>query len=776
MQPGKILSSDVTEWISEVIIEGKAREVDSWKINRSITSGLPDELSHGGSELKPANGMLTISKDTLQVTNPSPFNKSYGWVPKAGDTVIINLREKDGDGSVFRAFTGYIDDVSGTVGESIEVDIVGEVDSLSKTYRREPRFTATPGNKPGSDYIYTSLTSLTVVDDLCMNSGHYSTYPVEANMRLHVPLQGSTKPYLGEVLSSRRKSTSENENYSRHPQIALAPWGGYSMNDFTATYGFSDSSNRTHNATEGIQLVLMSNPKATGSSRLTIYYAEGNISLNINGNNATAYVNNQAIVSTKVTDTYKVSLYVSDYRVSIATDSIKPVEKVIDFRPSGDITRVLLDADSNSALGGASVMFPMPSQKHISLDRPQTAILDIRNPATMSYLSATRSYMGDRTTKNILEELAQSKLASLWFDEYGNLNFANNPSLEVKPSSHTLTTLDDILSMQWTISAMQTAGAVNVIGSLVDVSLSSLHNILLYQADNMQVLRNGDILKIFMEPPSNETWGLINRNMVKVGYSEASFELANDMSNSLYGMYFTTTGLDSTFRPGSFYTARINALGHETTLLEITARDIPPGVEGVLAIPEDSTYAYRRHRGKGLPRLVGGVKARWRDTSTRVIADISQLAQTAYSATYASRREITHDAGVWSALDGGDYTIIERLANYLKKLVENPQPVVSNLRVSPDPRVQLGDVLTISSTTLLGAKFTALVQGVSMDFSNSSGLSQELTIRVLTVDSSNVTYEAWQEALLGGDINYEQYNMLAPAELSYSEFNKQLLS
>lgn len=79
---------------------------------------------------------------------------------------------------------------------------------------------------------------------------------------------------------------------------------------------------------------------------------------------------------------------------------------------------------------------------------------------------------------------------------------------------------------------------------------------------------------------------------------------------------------------------------------------------------------------------------------------------------------LIHETGYWVPTD-----IVPNLAQYLAAQTSVPKPVITGLDVVFDPRRQLGDVVTVSSTRLLGTTMTALVAGVDTS-ADASGINR----------------------------------------------------
>src|SRR5690606_791697 len=96
-----------------------------------------------------------------------------------------------------------------------------------------------------------------------------------------------------------------------------------------------------------------------------------------------------------------------------------------------------------------------------------------------------------------------------------------------------------------------------------------------------------------------------------------------------------------------------------------------------------------------------------------------------------------------------------------------PLPTITGLSIVPDPRLQLGDRITISSPDFMGVSLNALIVGVDSSFGGS--YEQSLTVRVTGATSTFTTYAEFNAS--GGALTYQQWQALGPVPETYAEFN-----
>ena len=109
------------------------------------------------------------------------------------------------------------------------------------------------------------------------------------------------------------------------------------------------------------------------------------------------------------------------------------------------------------------------------------------------------------------------------------------------------------------------------------------------------------------------------------------------------------------------------------------------------------------------------------------------------------------------------YDIADNWSDFLIAQMSQPAPYLTGLEVTPDPRRQLGDVVTITSPQLLGAALRCLIVGMSCGH-DENGATQSLSVRVISASVSGQTYAAWNSgqqlayAQLTGDQTYSAFN------------------
>lgn len=744
------VSTDSIQWVSRVLVAGVEREVTDWSTDREISGGLPSSLSTGGSGITQATGGISFAGQDVQIRPQNPFTTSNGWVPNRGDLVQIFV--SDGF-TEWQQFHGLIDKVSGDVQSGINATVIDHYDKLSAEARHVPLLRGMPPlNAGGGDFRYPGLTALYYVDHFLRLAGFNCTPRVESNPMVVAHGQSSIWPAVGTL----NTAVTPNPAVTEHPTVNRAPWG-ISMSGFTATYLPA----RDYGTSDPLQITMCVAPEHAGTGYVRArcagasQYAQLLVNLN---RRAIAYVDGTAIVGIDLLPTETaVSALFKGTAVTIMTSTGRTVTGTA-TRSGGLYTTALIMADDNARIAGMQIS--SPSNTASELVSPQfkpTAHFDTAQLSLMSFMDAAPSFKGT-PVNDVLTNLCESKLSSMWIDELGVMQWADAETLESKLSARGVTTLDDIISMSWEVALMQSASKVTIKSQRPAITVGRYKNrVLVEGGGSSESLKSNDELEIFLEPGSDETWIMPNFSFTEVGGATGSWTLANDPERSLVGMYYTSDG-GTTETTGLTCTITTEVLDYEKFLIRYEAGTWPSDVEGVISTSPTNTNLWPKNQNKDLPKLVGQGKVAWSEREY----SISDLG--------GNGPELVHETGVWCSRQQ-DETILVRYAEFLRDHVIAPKPIVNGMEIVPDPRLQLGDVIYVRSDALLGARFRALIVSKSTSFGD-DGLSMTLGVRVLTVDPGDVTYEGWQQALPVSVSTYADFNNFAPTPQTYAEFNE----
>jgi hypothetical protein len=720
MQAGNLVSSDVSAFTSRVLVNGVERAHEFWSINREIVGDLPEQVV-GGSGIKQATGAIVWKEQPdVSETAPNPWNAGAGWLPKAGERVVI--RVSDGV-TEWPQFVGVIDEASGDVGGSVGSTIIDYMDWLNTPFNHSTVLRLHPPKTEGAEYMGVGLTPAYLIDRLFRRAGFYATPAMEPGVVMSAPLQTSTWPEYGVIVSAGSMSGGN----VTHGLNSRAPWG-WAMRDFAATYNPQGSISRT----DPVQLTCMVAPDHTGSFRVDANYGTAKIRLWINqGRAAVATLDGVEVCRMSMGAGAVVTLLVKNGVWTLKNDVGNTTTGSRSF-PAGDaMTTVQIGGDANSRIAGVQVAKPTTMSEFQSVNYTPSAYLD---SSTLLGIQDAMPSIVNRTVAEVLDEVSKATLSPFWFNESGKLVMYGSDVLRRQAPVRTVTTLDDITKLSWTDSRLGVRSSVTVKYRYPAINRSRYANVLLWQGSG-ETMVSGQEKEMFAKESGDEDWAAIDDFTVSNEGGNAAFNegrgswVATHLEDSKGG--FSSSAGYATWSP-------IRSIDDETRLFKVVVGTLPAGTKLVLATPEDAVNYHPRMRGLNMPVLRGRARVKWADM-TLTSAITGPIGFPA----------LEHDCGPYSVQT--DNTIIQqRSADFIASQVSTPQPVIDTLSITYDPRLQLGDVITISSPTLMGVELRALIVGKN-ERADGGSFSQSLSVRIISGKSTFITYDELAAAWAGGN-------------------------
>lgn len=737
MQAGNLASSGVLAFTSRVLVNGVQRYATAWSDDRELNGDLPQQVV-SASGVTQATGSISwaLEKD-INERPMNPWNPA-GWLPRRGDRVEIWV----GDGfTEWKQFHGVIDKTTGDLENGFESTIIDDFDRLSASVSHQALLRVMPPSAGGGEpYRGIGLMAFYYVDYALRQAGFHCTPNAEYNSALTVYGQGSIWPARG----SLRTATSSSTHASFHP----APWG-VALSDFTATYSLWGS----HTDTEPVQVTMNVAPTHTGVGYVSVQYVTGYIRLSVSGRVASLVRSGTTIGSLNIGSGTVVSLLVKNGTWTLRTNLGASATGSVTM-PTGNPATAIVSADTNSRIAGMQVSFPSRTvDELVSTSFVPNSRLDTASFYLNGIIDAAPT-IENRTAQELLQEIGDATLSAMWIDETGVMQWVPSDVLRDRSASRTVTTLDDVLSLDWEDGLLGTASKVTATGRKPGISKGRWKTIVLARGGGSESIKSGDELEIFLEPEGDTDWIQPSTSFLQVGGSGAIWGSANNPEYSLTGLYYSADG-GTTEASGLNVTITTESLGLQKVVVKYVAGNWPSDVEGVLSTSPTAATLWPKNRDKELPKLVGAGKVEWTDQ------------QVTATGAGGPGPELVHDAGPWGCRT--DSTImLDRYAAYIQSQTSSPLPVINGLGIVPDPRLQLGDVIDVKSD-LMGVTLRVLITGVSKSF-DSDGLSMDLSVRVISATVTSVTYEQWNS--LGPlPLTYAQLNSLAPAPQTYAQFN-----
>lgn len=739
MQAGNLVSSDAMAFTSRVLVAGVQRAVVSWSVNRDLSGDLPAQVV-AASGITQATGSIVFAGEDVEDTARNPWNKSTGWLPAEGDRVEIYA----GDGvSEWKQFHGLIDKTTGSIGEGFQSTLIDDYDKLSSPFSHDALLRIMPPLSDGGVRRGVGLSTAYYIDSAMRGAGFFATPPSEFDAAVNVPLQGSVWPARG-VLT---KSGNTAEDGGSHLATWPAPWG-YSASDFSATY----SPRTSHLATTTVQLTAMIAPDHNGNFFMTAFYGGSNsiqlavttsrtAIVRVNGEDVCTLVLGSATIVTAV---YKGGTVYLRSNSGGATYGTKTVGGT-------GMSSVVISTNGSARVAGLQVSHPgTVSREFLTLSWVPTALPDYRSGSVLllGLMDAGPAIEGV-TCGEILGRISDAILTPMWIDETGVFRVAGSPLLRVLPPVKSVSTLDDVTALDWESGLLSSRSRVTVEGDIPAINFSQWRTRVAYRGSGS--LKSGDTDEQFIGPDDDTDWIMLDDTLTIL--SASNWDVYNANLDSVAGVTYTANG-EATSDAGLTTTVTLEKLGLRKYKLTHQAGSFPADVTAELTTSPTSALLYPRNRDKGLPRL-----------NARAIVTWAKKKVTP-SGAGGMGPELTHEAEFW-VNRANEPEILERIANYIQSQTTKPLPTITGLSIVPDPRLQLGDRITIDSPDLMGVTMTALIVGVDSSFGSS--YEQSLTVRVTGATSTFTTYAEFNKA--GGALTYQQWQSLGPVPQTYAQFN-----
>lgn len=744
-------SDDVIEYSSRVIVNGIERPHISWSVDREIANDMPEGVSGGGGVAQATGTITWAAEADIAGMTTNPWYSGSGWLPKRGDKVQIFA----GDGTtLWSQFVGIIDRSSGSVGGQISSTIIDRIDDFSTLVNIPAMLSITPPLTEGANPRRVGLSNIWYSNYCLRSAGFYSTPGPEYRVCLDVPLQGSMWPMTGLCLTASAMSSPDIQGET-HP----APWGT-SRSDFVGTY--DPSPNRP--ATEKVQIMILRDPNHTGVAYVRCVYPTQNFELRITATTAQARLNGVTVASCPTGESTVIEALIGDGTVTVKTNGGATASGAGSLTGTDLMDRVEVSADANARVGAFQVSHPSrPQDEFASISWVPSAII---RPGSMHTGQQAIPAQTNRTARDVLDEMSKAILRPFWIDELGVAQMVASDVLRGQSPAKTLTTVDDIFSLDWEDSILAVRKEIRGSYDLPSVTARTTPSVTVWEGQESIVLQSGESQDIIVEPATDEDWILTDETLTVIGGVDLTY-INHGRTSFTCGV--VTDGVTERYAtpnvPGQdWMDVSVSKLGENTYKVTHTAKTLPAGHQlEIRTLSTDSTAStalWPMWWGKTMPFFRAYARTQWTKQDLPAVPTGSTVGT-----------ELEHDFGPWAtSFDPNNRTSsIDALVAFLAEQTAAPHPLVSGLRVAYDPRLQLGDVVNVSSPNLLGVTLRCLVTGVSNSASN-SGFEQSLSVRIVSVSQDVETYSEFN-AKLPSPMTYTQWETLGSLTQTYADFN-----
>lgn len=736
MQVGS-LAAGIPEWRRIVLVAGVERKASSVSWDGEISSDLPDPVA-GVSGVSARTGNVTWAPQQIVQERPeSPWQRRSNWPPAPGARVEIWA----GDSATsWLVFTGRIDVTTGS-GDSLTSRIVDDSDALSALVSIPAAAELMPASyDPATpsvtwEHVGTALEPWHTAYRAMQAAGFGIAKPaITTGTRLvEADLQGSLVALVGRLqVASADKALAWASGYTYlqagtvryHPVSAESPfglrvwlrWHGTSSavniqfaGGTSISFRFSRTGStvtieytvRSGGYDGPIQYQTTNNFTAEfGSETWAEVFIQPNVTtarVVIPTAGATTATPNSSIELTfPVTQTYAVGAVVEDVRVITGT--------------------VAFQVGSISLAGWRAAVSTTFSNKVRAWGK-----------GLVEATGATNTIL-NRKASDILTEVGQATLTAIFFDEHGVLNFAPTNILHTGTPVKTVTTAQDIFELGWMESLLTRRKQIRVDYRETAISLAKRVEVLLYQPTNSRQIGDREIVEEFVGPDGDSEWFEPDMNFLPITLVDiANFNLGR---NSWFGGVYRSVSDDDTYL--------------RETELAVGAGEIEQGRRWLLRhrnlswhdvslmAPPASNAIYAKWLSVPLPILRG--RGRVDFTDSHVVANTG-------APSWAPALE--HDLGAY-----GKKSDATRVRDWLAARLGGGITTLTDLAIAYDPRLQLGDVITVESMQFYGFTLDALIVGKS-ESHDDSGAQMSLTVRVLNARTTLTTYEDFEKAYQG---------------------------
>lgn len=714
------------------VVAGRSLEVSQVNVDRS----LPDP--YAGDRLTAASASITaVEGEDVTQTVATPWDPSTSWPPAPESSASVSM--DTGAGMVSLLADGRVVSASGgTSGREVSVEVSDRYSSLDKTISWDNLADAMPLVAEAEGDRYVGLQSVAVTDRILRHCGWYATPPPLSYTILSVPAMGTMWPESGRVDTSGRISTSGG-----YPYWDATSWG-VGVHDVLAQYTLAGAA-YTLKERNNIELVAMTTATA-GSDRLDVTTLSGAGLFRLSWTQSTGYVavrnaagsfQNVASVPRSEGMLYATVSYVSDSSISATirsgTASSSGTLTVPSIVTNESPRRATINIPTDSHASG--FMVAMPAAAGGLVGWKPSVNMRMRQ-FNRNYLRVLRAVESENCA-DLLAQQCEAEAATYWIDELGVLQWWDLGRLETQSNVATLTSDDDIAEggFSWSHDHSQVKSRVLVKWqeplaerkwrTAVDLWTGSGKSVAQGDATVSQPLEE------WINVPDNEVWIAPDLSMLRVG-DAGSIDEFNGGVGSFYGAIYSPDSSSSEqwaqIRPGSFLVS-----AERVTDSSFKVSTVWTGTDTVVqrtAGTEAGSSLWSTRRNLDLPIIRGRAKYKFLERDT-------------YSSQSgpSSAPEHAIDAGFWIQVpEQATYT-----ANYAGARLTAPQPVLSSVDLIPFPGLQLGDVVTVTDTSVSRLTVRGVVIEDSRDIDADMSMSHAVTVRPTSVTRNGVTWREWSQ-------------------------------
>lgn len=738
------LSDDVRERVSRVLVNGIRRDVLSWSTDHEIASDLPAQVS-GGTGITQATGSIEWGSRDVETGARNPWNASTGWIPQEGD--IVRIYVADG-ATEWQQFVGVIDSTSGSIGQGFTSKLIDRTDDFSAGVSIPALAAVMPPWEASGPFRRFRLSPRWYIMRGARAAGFYATPAPEENTTLDVPAFGSMYPVIGTA-----KTCHKGTNSSMAPE-----WpNGTHVADVSST--FLPDAPRT--PTRAVQLTMNIAAAHNGVTSLVADYGGKTVNLRATATSVLLQVNGSTVLTVPRTgDCVAVALF-ENGAARLRTSAGANVSGSAAWTATSPMTEARIVADPNSLVNGFIISHPTQAS-HEFANLHWTPTANIITGAMHDAMLAQRG-TGGMSARDLLDEIATALLFPYWLDENGVFQAVQSDILRGRSSSRGLSTLNDVFALDWERNLLSVRSRIEARYDIAAVTRQRNYSTKVWAGDSV-VLQSGEQHEQLIEASGDESWLMVDDGPSAI-HSLGAVEEFNKGIGSVYGGIYTN-GVDEQWATDpavNKLTVTFEQINSTTWKVTHTAGTLAAGWQVELRTWSSTftgnTALWPHAWDQPLPVFAAKGRLSWSE-KTRSPAVIGGRGPT-----------YTHECGAWATghLPATETKVVDEIVDFLSTQLADTHPVITGLEVTYDPRLQLGDVVTIQSADYMGVILRCLIIGVSRQGST-GGYSMGLSVRVISAQSTFTTYEEFETAM-GGAVTYDAFATIWGGTATYNDFN-----
>lgn len=692
---------------SAVSVYGVSHEVVSVQTERSLGGGGVPGLSQSAA----AEGSVEWAQklDALAGAGPSPWRRAEGLPPVVGTAVQASVGTVEG--GLHRALTGVVDTSEAGSDGAVVSSIIDPIDQLHRRVTVPPMLGSMPPHTSGGPLRRVGLSSDYIVD-LILRYCRFWTTPLIRGGGVSVPGQGSLWPDRGTCL------TASGRNDPTGPANFQATEWGAGIYSAAATYAPAGSIR----ISDGLDIGAMVSGFHGATARVSMHAGGHRFDLLVA---STMQVQARHYDGTTVTSVSlpatsgwrRVKASFTASGMTISTDDGRTAtgtHTAPSAATSAAVESVEIVADDGARLGGI-----VAGVCHDYLTQPLNAVmsgwgqLDPRLTASPA--------ITDRDALDVIGEIADATCRAYWWDEDGVFTWLPGDVLMARTPVATLTSLDNIYDWGWSESITDTHARVVVSHDVAAINLRTTPSATVWQGRG-ESMGSTEVVEEFVAPPADEDWVMVDANPLN---ASANHELVNRATRSVVGGVRTD---GTSWRWGSeagLLTTSMQPITQDVWKLTHTTGVLPAGQTMQLAFPDKDadTTIWQHWRSENLPIIRAYARVQWAEDT--VTAGNGPPSSGDYS----------HNGGRW--LRGVGEVTPGKIAEFLASWLCVPRYRATGVQVVHDPRIQVGDVVTVEDRDAHGVTLTALVTRIAQ---TTTPDDQDMTLDLFIIDGAPSDY------------------------------------